>query len=225
MNSLEIKNLHKSFVKGKTILFVLRGLNLTTQPGQFIAITGKSGSGKSTFLNLIGGFDKPNLGEILINGQKITGLSEKKISRIHNQFIGFIWQNHQLLNDFSAVENVALPLAVAINDWRRAKKEARDYLIKVGLGNRMDHTVFELSGGEMQRVSIARALINNPKIVLADEPTGNLDDHHAKEIMNLLKKLTKEQRSTLILVTHSKSIAKTSDVQYQLQDGLLKKVG
>ncbi len=224
MNSLEIKNLHKQFIKGKTILQVLKGVDLTTTPGQFIAITGESGSGKSTFLNLIGGFDKPGQGEIHINGQNITGLSEKNFSLIRNQLLGFVWQNHQLLSDFSAVENVALPLAVATNNWGKAKEKARDYLSKVGLKDRTEHTIFELSGGEMQRVSIARSLINNPNIILADEPTGNLDEHHAQEIMNLLINLTKEQKSTLILVTHSKSIANTSDVQYQLKKGVLTQI-
>ena len=222
MSSLAIKDLHKDFVTGKATLRVLRGLNLEAEAGQFIAITGESGSGKSTFLSLIGGFDRPTRGEIHINGEDITRLSENKLSFIRNRLIGFVWQNHQLLSDFSALENVSLPLALSRGNWKQAKKKAREYLSKVGLTHRESHNIHELSGGEMQRIAVARALINNPKIILADEPTGNLDDYHAQEIMELLRHLIKEQKSTLILVTHSQSIAATSDVQYQLQDGVFK---
>lgn len=223
MNSLEIKNIYKYFVKGETTLHVLKGANLKTVPGEFVAITGESGSGKSTFLSLIGGFDSPSKGEIKIKGVDITGFSEKKFSLIRNRLIGFVWQNHQLLSDFSALENVALPLALNFDNWKKAKVKAMDYLTKVGLEHRVHHNLYELSGGEMQRVSVARALINDPQIILADEPTGNLDDHQAGEIMDLLKNLTKEQNGTLIVVTHSKWIADTSDAHYQLQDGALRK--
>ena len=224
MNNLDIQNVHKYFQKGNTNIPVLSGIDLSSSPGQLVAITGSSGSGKSTLLSIIGGLDNPSKGKIIINGKQISGLKENKLSLIRNKHIGFVWQNHQLLSDFSALENVALPMALKIKNWQEAKILAREALEKVGLGHRLEHNHYELSGGEMQRVSIARALINKPSILLADEPTGNLDDQNAKEVIKLLQKLTKEHNSTLILVTHSQSIANDCDDQYELKNGLLEKL-
>lgn len=241
MNSLKILDIHKNFTRGKSTVRVLKGVNLTTSPGEFVAITGTSGSGKSTFLSLIGGFDSPSeretegkikkktKGEIKINEVDIINFSEKELALLRNRFIGFVWQNHQLLSDFSALENVAFPLAIHStvrfsrwkNNWNAFKEKAMAILADVGLEHRANHAIYELSGGEMQRVSIARALVNDPQIILADEPTGNLDHHQAKEIMNLLIKLTQKKNSTLIVVTHSKWIANISDSHYRLQDGIL----
>jgi lipoprotein-releasing system ATP-binding protein len=218
---IEVRKLDKSFRTGETVLTVLQGLDLRMDKGRITAIVGKSGSGKSTLLNLIGGLDKPSGGSVRISGTPIENLSEDALSRLRNKHIGFIFQFHHLLSEFSVVENVMLPRLITRFDPKGAMRKAYDILSAMGLGRRLDYLPGKLSGGESQRVAIARALVNDPEIVLADEPTGNLDFQTAESIKKLLFDLVRRLGHTMIIVTHNESIVEDADDVFELSRGVL----
>lgn len=204
---------------GDEIIHALSGVNLTINKGDFIAIIGPSGSGKTTLANIIGGLDMPTTGEIIVEGQNISKVSDKDLSDYRNKKIGFVFQTFNLQNSYSALENVMLPLIFSKISSKERKIKAEECLKAVGLEDRMDHKPDQLSGGQRQRVSIARALSNNPEIIIADEPTGNLDSKKGAEIVELLKKLNKEKNITLIIITHDINIAKQAGKIISLYDG------
>lgn len=219
---LKVENLNKSFKEKKDELKIINDLNWELNEGDFVAVLGKSGSGKSTFLNLIGILDKADSGNIFLAGQEIKNLNDKERDIIRNKFLGFIFQFHYLLPEFTALENVMLPAMVGKGiDKEKIKKRAMDLLNDVELGERMQHKPSELSGGEKQRVAIARALINEPKILLADEPTGNLDGETSEVIHNILHKINKEKKQTIIVVTHSEELANVCKERVYLKKGKL----
>lgn len=212
-------NIIKTYFKGKNSLTVLKGITIEIYSGEIVGIVGESGSGKSTFLNLIGGLDIPTEGSIIINGINIVGLDDSSISQFRNTELGFIFQFHYLLPDFTALENVMLPNLALKFDTKAAEKKAKKLLEDVGLKNRIDHKPAELSGGEQQRVAIARALINNPKIILADEPTGNLDEDNSETMRKTLWNLRDKYNLTVVLVTHNQQIATKTDRMLKLIHG------
>ena len=216
---LSARNLAKSYTMGRRVLEVLRGVNLDVARGEFLALRGASGAGKSTMLHLIGGLDSPNAGEIFFNGQNLARFSESQLTHFRNRRVGFIFQAYHLLPELTALENVCLPARVARISAGTAEKHGRELLSRVGLGERTDHKPFELSGGEQQRVAIARALINEPELLLADEPTGNLDSKTGGEIIELLKSLRVEKKMTLIIATHDAKIAAHAQRVIELIDG------
>ena len=215
------RDVHKSYTMGKRTLEVLRGVSLTINRSEFLALRGASGAGKSTLLHLLGGLDAPNAGEIVFAGQKLTNLNGASRSRWRNQKVGFIFQAYHLLPELDALENVCLPARLARVGAGDAEARGRDLLARVGLAQRLEHKPFELSGGEQQRVAIARALINSPELILADEPTGNLDSHTGDEIMELLLALRGEGQTTLIIATHDAKIAQRAPKVFELVDGQL----
>ncbi len=216
-------NLYKSFIEGDLKVDVLRGIGLEVLRGESIAITGISGSGKSTLLHLLGGLDLPNEGEISIVGKNILNLTDTEREKLRNESLGFIYQFHHLLPEFTALENVAMPLLISDDcDAELAAKSAQELLEKIGLGNRSEHKPGELSGGERQRVAIARALVTQPKCILADEPTGNLDEKTADQVFNLMLELKQDIGTSLIMVTHNQNLALKMDKTHQLHDGFLK---
>lgn len=216
-------DLYKSFAEGDLKVDVLLGINLEVFRGESIAIMGTSGSGKSTLLHLLGGLDLPNKGEISIVGKNTLDLNDAERGKLRNESLGFIYQFHHLLAEFTALENVAMPLLISDNyDADAAARSAKELLEKVGLGNRLEHKPGELSGGERQRAAIARALVTQPKCILADEPTGNLDEKTAGQVFNLMLELKQDVGTSFIMVTHNSSLAKKMDKTYQLHDGLLK---
>ena len=212
-------DLQKSFPVGKRQLPVLNGISLTIRRGELLTIVGPSGAGKSTLLHLLGGLDRPSSGKIFAQGREIDTLSDQELAQFRNRTIGFIFQFHHLLADFTAQENVMLPLLIA--GWSKAEAGARavELLKTVGLGERLAHHPGELSGGEQQRVAVARALAPEPPIVLADEPTGNLDTHTSDEVFGLLKSLCRTRSLTLIMVTHNEKLAGQADRIVKLVDG------
>jgi len=218
---LSTRGLTKSYTMGRRILDVLRGVNLEVPRGEFLALRGASGAGKSTLLHLIGGLDSPNGGEIHFAGQDIAAFSEPKLTDFRNRLVGFIFQAYHLLPELDALENVCLPARVARVPAARAEARGRELLACVGLSDRVEHKPFELSGGEQQRVAIARALINEPELILADEPTGNLDSHTGGEIIELLKKLHAERQTTLIIATHDAKVAAHARRVFELVDGCI----
>lgn len=223
MNSiLELKNINKTY-RGKTEdLHILKDLNLKVQEGEFISILGKSGSGKSTLLGIIGLLDNFDSGEIYINNNKIDKFESNKLDRLKNKDLGFVFQFHYLLPEFTALENVMIPCLIEdFSNKKIIENKAKTLLKKIGLGERYNHKPSQLSGGEKQRVAIARALINDPKIILADEPTGNLDEETSEEIHSLLKKINQENNQTIIVVTHSKELANITNKQYFVKHGKL----
>ncbi len=203
-NIIEVHKLCKDYVMGDQVVHALRSVDLTIEQGEFVAIMGPSGSGKSTFMNVAGCLDRPSSGEYLLNGEAVARMGDNALAEVRNKYLGFIFQNFNLLPRTSAVKNVELPLmyANAKNRTERAKKA----LEMVGLGQRMDHKPSELSGGQQQRVAIARAIVNEPVLLLADEPTGNLDSHTSEEIMALFQDLNR-QGKTVVIVTHEEEIA------------------
>jgi lipoprotein-releasing system ATP-binding protein len=213
------RGLTKNYAMGKRTLEVLRGVNLEMARGEFLALRGASGAGKSTLLHLIGGLDLPNAGEIIFDGQNLGGFSENELTHFRNRRVGFIFQAYHLLPELTALENVCLPARVARIPAAQAEARGRALLGRVGLQNRTDHKPFELSGGEQQRVAIARALINEPELLLADEPTGNLDSHTGGEIIELLKSLRVEKQTTLVIATHDAKIAAGAPKVIELVDG------
>jgi len=218
---LEVHDVKKSYRMGKLLVPALRGVSFNAEEGEFLTIFGPSGSGKSTLLHLIGCLDRPDEGEILIDGSDVLKLSDDKLAELRLTKIGFVFQFFNLLPRLSALRNVELPLTVAGVSERETSERAKEMLKLVGLEARMNHRPSELSGGEQQRVAMARALINNPKIVLADEPTGNLDTKTGWEIVQLMKKLNEEKGQTFVVVTHDPQIAETADRLIHLKDGLI----
>jgi lipoprotein-releasing system ATP-binding protein len=216
---IEAHDLHKSYAIGRRTLEVLRGVSVTVIRGEFLALRGASGAGKSTLLHLLGGLDTPNQGHIHSAGVDLAGLSSGALSRWRNQKVGFIFQAYHLLPELDALENVCLPARLARIHVDQAAERGRDLLKRVGLGARMDHKPFELSGGEQQRVAIARALINSPELLLADEPTGNLDSHTGEEIIELLCGLRTESNTTLVIATHDAKVAARAPRVLELADG------
>ncbi|GLX79799.1 lipoprotein-releasing system ATP-binding protein LolD [Thalassotalea insulae] len=223
MNSgLQCKQLKKSYFQGKLETPVLDNLNLTVNKGELLAIVGSSGCGKSTFLHLAGGLDKPTQGQVLINGVDIHQLSDNQKAEFRNQHIGFVYQFHHLMMEFSALENVAMPLLIRGDKPKAAQLAARQMLEQVGLAHRIKHRPSELSGGERQRVAIARALVTKPSLVLADEPTGNLDFDTAEQIYQLLTELNQTVHTSFVIVTHDLTLAAKMDRQLRLDHGQLK---
>jgi lipoprotein-releasing system ATP-binding protein len=216
---LSARGLSKSYAMGRRTLEVLRGVDLDVARGEFLALRGASGAGKSTLLHLIGGLDSPNAGEIHFDGQNLGNFSESELTHFRNRRIGFVFQSYHLLPELTALENVCLPARVARIAAATAEKRGRELLARVGLQERTDHKPFELSGGEQQRVAIARALINEPELLLADEPTGNLDSHTGGEIIELLKSLRAEKQTTLVIATHDASVAASAPRVIHLVDG------
>ncbi|HAO80565.1 MAG TPA: ABC transporter [Verrucomicrobia subdivision 3 bacterium] len=218
---LSARGLKKTYAVGKRTLEVLRGVDLEISRGDFVALRGASGTGKSTLLHLIGGLDSPNAGEIIFCGQNLAAFSESRLTNFRNRRVGFIFQAYHLLPELTALENVCLPARIARTPAAQAEKRGRELLARVGLGERLEHKPSELSGGEQQRVAIARALVNEPELLLADEPTGNLDSHTGGEIIELLKQLRAEKQMTLIIATHDAKVAATAPRVIELVDGLI----
>ena len=218
---IECKNISKQFADGELKTNVLSDVNLSVQKGDRIAIIGSSGSGKSTLLHLLGGLDKPTSGSIKVHGQDINRLSVKTLSQLRNQSLGFVYQFHHLLPEFSAIENVAIPLIIGGTKPKKAEQQAEDLLIKVGLSHRLVHKPSELSGGERQRAALARALITQPDCLLADEPTGNLDHRTAQGIFDLILELNESLGTALVIVTHDIELASQMGKMLTLKDGRL----
>ena len=214
---IKVKNIHKSF----NGLLVLKGINLEVNRGEVISIVGASGAGKTTLLQIIGTLDKADQGKIEINNNEVSNLNEKKISDFRNKNIGFIFQFHHLLPEFTAIENVCIPAFIAKNSKNEAEKKAKELLNILGLKDRMTHKPSELSGGEQQRVAVARALINDPAVILADEPSGNLDSVHAKELHELFFTLREKFNQTFIIATHNPDLAAMSDRKLTIVDGVI----
>lgn len=217
---IRLHNLHKSYPIGKDSLHVLKGLDLHIKEGEFVSIMGSSGSGKSTLLNIIGLLDTHDVGEYYLNSQLIEHLNEKKAAVLRNKFLGFVFQSFNLINYKTALENVALPLYYKGIGRKERQIIAMEYLEKVGLKERANHLPSELSGGEKQRVAIARALVTNPKVVLADEPTGALDTTTSHSVMELLRKIN-DEGMTVVVITHEEDIADDTDRIVRLRDGII----
>jgi len=212
------KNIHLQYEKLK----VLKGLNLHIQKGDFVSIIGSSGAGKTSLLNLLGSLETPTEGTIIINGTDITSLSDKELSLFRNENIGFVFQFHNLLDEFTALENVCIPAFIAKKNKIEVEKRALEILNILNIKERKDHKPSQLSGGEQQRVAIARALINKPSILLADEPTGNLDSKNSKILHELLLKLNRELEQTIIVVTHNEDLANITQKKFEITDGVIK---
>ncbi len=218
---MEARDLHKRYSIGRRTLEVLRGVSVQVARGEFLALRGASGAGKSTLLHLLGGLDTPNQGTILSDGVNLASLSNLALSRWRNQKVGFIFQAYHLLPELDALENVCLPARLGRISVDTAVERGRELLRRVGLADRMDHKPFELSGGEQQRVAIARSLINSPELLLADEPTGNLDSHTGEAIIELLCGLRDEHQTTLIVATHDAKVAGRAPRVLELADGIV----
>ena len=209
------KNIHKAYNE----LEILKGVDLEIGSGEVISIVGSSGAGKTTLLSILGTLDRPNVGELFYEGTDVFKWSDKKLSAFRNQNIGFVFQFHQLLPEFTALENVCIPAWIAGNGKKDAENRAKELLETFNLKERMNHKPSELSGGEQQRVAVARALINKPKVVLADEPSGNLDSANARELHQLFFKLRDEMKQTFVIVTHNTELAEMADRKLQMKDG------
>jgi len=221
---VEARNVKKAYRLGNISVPALRGVSFDVGEGEFLTIFGPSGSGKSTLLHLIGGLDRPDAGEISVDGSKLLQLGDDELARLRLTKIGFVFQFFNLLPRITALANVELPLAIANVPEKESMERAKETLRLVGLETRMDHRPFELSGGEQQRVAIARALVNNPKMVLADEPTGNLDTKIGGEIVQLMRRLNKEEDRTFVIITHDTTVAENADRTIYLKDGLIESV-
>ena len=219
---IECRSLGFSYGDGNSKTSVLKNLDIRVKPNEKIAIIGQSGCGKSTLLNLLAGLDMPSEGEVLIDNVNISSLKERQRTELRAKHLGFVFQFHHLLNDFSAIYNTALPLIINHLNKNEALTKAENILKKVGLENRINHKPSELSGGERQRVAIARAMITKPSCLLADEPTGNLDEQNAREVLDLIIELNSNQNTALLIVTHDLSIANRMSRQLDLTDGCLK---
>jgi lipoprotein-releasing system ATP-binding protein len=216
---LAARGLAKSYAMGRRTLEVLRGVDLEITRGEFVALRGASGAGKSTLLHLIGGLDSPNAGEILFDGRDVAKFSEGELTRFRNRRVGFIFQFYHLLPELNALENVCVPARIARISAGLVEERARQLLDQVGLKERVEHKPYELSGGERQRVALARALIAEPELILADEPTGNLDSHTGAEIIELLKNLCVKKQATLVVATHDAKVATRAQRVVELVDG------
>ncbi|OXX27335.1 lipoprotein-releasing ABC transporter ATP-binding protein LolD [Vibrio sp. V08_P9A1T1] len=223
-NLLQCHNVCKTYQEGELRTQVLKGVSFGIQAGELVSIIGTSGSGKSTLLHILGALDEATEGSVSFLGQDLSSLSSNKQANIRNQHLGFVYQFHHLLADFTALENVAMPLLIGGQKASRAKQAAQALLEKVGLGHRLSHRPSELSGGERQRVAIARALVNQPDLVLADEPTGNLDHKTALAIYDLMRQMNQEFGTAFLVVTHDSELAAKMDRQMHMQDGLLTNV-
>ena len=218
-NLIRVVDLYKSYYDGSTELPVLKGVDLEVKKAEIVAIVGASGVGKSTLLHLLGGLDRPTEGTIFYEGEDIFALNDQELDRFRNEEIGFIFQFHHLLPEFTALENVTMPGLIARQESDVAQDRAKELLDYVGLGERLEHRPSELSGGERQRVAIARALVNQPKVVLADEPTGNLDQKTSEAVHDLLWTLNDQFKQTFIIVTHNQTLAQRADRLIQIVDG------
>ena len=217
---ISAQNLTKTFREGKLHVDVLKGINLTVKNNEMLAIVGASGSGKSTLLHCLGGLDKPTSGEVFVNGKNINQLSQKACGILRNHYLGFIYQFHHLLSEFNALENVCMPLLIRGEKTSDAKEKANDIIEKVGLTNRRFHRIGEMSGGERQRIAIARALVTEPLCVLADEPTGNLDNKTAEHVFELMLSLNEHITTSFVIVTHDINLAERMDRVLTLQNGV-----
>ncbi len=217
MNAIEIRGLSREIAAGGTMVHILHALDLVVPAGQFLAIMGPSGSGKSTLLGLIAGFDTPTAGEVSLAGEAISHLNEDALARLRRRTLGFVFQSYNLIGNLTAQENVALPLELSGSGG--AEERARELLTAVGLGQRAHHYPAQLSGGEQQRVALARAFASRPAILLADEPTGNLDSDSGRMVMEMLTTMHRQEKTTLVLVTHDPGLANRADRVVQLRDG------
>jgi lipoprotein-releasing system ATP-binding protein len=221
---LEARGVRKSFYQGPKEVRVLKDINMSLAAGESLAIVGASGTGKSTLLHILGGLDQPDAGEVLIEGASMWDLKSAERSKIRNHALGFVYQFHHLLPEFTAVENVAMPLLIRGESTQSARDKAIDLLNRVGLSERLTHKPGELSGGERQRAAVARALVGNPRVILGDEPTGNLDERTADHVYGLMVELNQELKTSLLLVTHAKRLAARMDRQLELRMGCLQEL-
>ncbi|HET6783326.1 MAG TPA: lipoprotein-releasing ABC transporter ATP-binding protein LolD [Pseudoxanthomonas sp.] len=222
--AMRAEKLAKTYAEGKMKTPVFDGLDLSVQAGETVAIVGASGAGKSTLLHLLGGLDTPTAGEVYVAGQKMSALSNAARGQLRNRALGFVYQFHHLLPEFTALENVMMPVMLGGADVNAAAQRAKELLQQVGLGHRVEHKPGELSGGERQRAAVARALVNQPACVLGDEPTGNLDEKTAATVFELMLELNRAQKTSLVLVTHDRRLARKLDRVLELHDGRLREL-
>jgi ABC-type lipoprotein export system ATPase subunit len=225
MDLIELKEIHKTYYLGEIDLPVLKGVSLNVKHGELVALMGASGSGKSTLMNILGCLDHPTSGEYWLDGREISGLTAKEQARLRNRMVGFVFQNYNLLPRTTALENVLMPLTYTKENLseHQMRQRAAELLQKVGLGDRTDHQPSQLSGGEQQRVAIARSLVNRPRVLFADEPTGNLDSRTSEEILQMFQQLNSVEGITLILVTHDPNVAQHAQRIIRIKDGLIEK--
>ena len=225
MTVLEAQGLSKTYVGGDGgVITVLDGVDLTVERGEMVAIIGASGAGKSTLLHLLGALDRPSAGRVLVAGRELSGLDDDAVSALRNRTVGFVFQFHHLLREFTALENVMMPLRIAGTDDVSARRRAAELLEHVGLGGRVHHRPAQLSGGEQQRTAVARALAADPAVLLADEPSGNLDHGNSERLHDLFARLTSELELAMVVVTHNRSLAARADRVLQLEDGKLAQI-